>query len=365
MKRYLIFAIFFLMGMVTFAQITNVCGNDTVILQVDNYVDGVIEWQESIDNNSWATIPEVSGALYKFMPKENKYYRAVVKTSTCDPLYSAVSFVQLPPIANAGTDRIIGDTNMTLLANIDANVSGIWSIIEGNNGTLSDKTFANSNFSGIYNQQYKLLWTVTNACGQAKDTVMIEFKEIKAKNNFIIVDNTDSIYSDSTDLSWGVYKIKFSDSTIVASDSIILIGVRSDMSFLRKVYGFNKSISKNIYSFYTEQATFEDIITSGTVNIGDAVNQSITQGTLKSYSPFPTRNTIKNNSDNKGLLMLYASSTNDNSESNSLKSGQEGLTMKLPDVTIFKDKKETIKLSIEDASVTLEPHIVCDVEVLM
>jgi|GEM_PF-6388273 len=116
MKKLILTLFFLLTVFVAESQIVNVCGNDTIILTVDNYVNGTIEWQESIDTVNWATIPEVSGLTYTFF-NSNKIYRAVVKTTDCGPLYSAISLVQLPPVANAGSDRIIGNASMTLLGN--------------------------------------------------------------------------------------------------------------------------------------------------------------------------------------------------------------------------------------------------------
>jgi uncharacterized protein (TIGR02145 family) len=362
MKKYIITVFVIFSFLTTKAQLVNLCGTDTILLQVDNYKNGVIEWQESIDTISWATIPEVSGITYKFFPTQTKYYRAVVKTSTCDPLYSSITLVQLPPVSNAGTDRIVGDTIVTLLGNKVTGASGEWKTISGIGGKILSSENQNSKFTGNYNQNYLLVWTITNTCGQKSDTVSIKFEEIKSKNNFIVIDNTDQILSDSTELANGIYKIIFSDSTIAPYDSVMLIGIRDSLSFLRKVNSFN--FQDSVYIFNTVQGSFEDLFQSGVLNIGDAVNQSIIQGTKKSAMLLPTRNTIKANANNKGLLLLYSKTVyNDNhSTLKSLKNtnGSNGLTISLPDVDIFKTNDGGFKLSIEDSYIRIDPNFVLD-----
>jgi hypothetical protein len=258
------------------AQIVNVCGSDTIVLQVENYQNGIVEWQESIDTLNWVTIPENVGETYKFFPTQAKYYRAVVKTSFCPPIYSAILFVQLPPVANAGVDRVAGGNNITLLGNKLLGATGEWSVISGDSAVVLEPGNPYSQLTGIYNHAYKLLWTVTNSCGQSTDTINIQFQEIKARNNFIVVDITDSLYSDSTEMASGIYRIKFSDPAITPQDSVILIGMRDSISFLRKVTSF--TLYDSIYHFITEQGSFEDLFKSGTIDFGDAFNQDILNG---------------------------------------------------------------------------------------
>lgn len=353
------------------AQIVNVCGTDSVTFEVDNYVNGTIEWQESVDTITWATIPEVSGNTYRFLPTQTKYYRAVVKTTDCQPLYSAISLVQLIPIANAGTDRTIGNTSMTLLGNAVTGATGEWTILSGNGGVLDNPTNPRALFTGINKETYSLKWTLTNACGQSSDTVAIAFDEIIAKNNFIVVDNTDSIFSDSTEMASGTYRIKFSDSTINPADSAMLIGMRSDISFLQKVNTF--TLQDSIYTFTTEQGSFEELIKTGVLNIGDAVNQALmldspaTQKTRSSTSQitnfFPTRQTLKENSNNKGIKLLYSQNTNENAypkvrSISSLTNG-DGFIITLPDISMFKIEG-TFNASINNSFIRINPNFVLD-----
>lgn len=344
------------------APINQVCGNDSITFQVDNYDNkGVIEWQESIDTTNWATIPETVGETFRFLPTQTKYHRSVIKTSTAEPKYSSITLVQLPPVANAGMDRTIGGTKMTLSGNKSEEATGEWKIFSGNGGNITDSTNQSSEFTGIFNQSYQLVWSLSNLCGQSSDTVAIKFEEVLSKKNFIVVDNTDSIFSDSTQMADGLYKIKFSDPTISPTDSIMLIGMRENLSFLRKVISF--SLQDSIYTFNTEEGSLEDLVLSGTVNIGDALNQSIIQGTLKSANIFPTRQTIKQHEDNKELLMLYSGYFVDGKQTTpNLKSANNSKTFvfNLGNTTLFKSPGGSFNLSLEDSYVSITPNFVGD-----
>ena len=314
MKKIILILCILLFAFTAKAQVVNVCGTDSITLSVDNYVNGTIEWQESIDTLSWVTIPEVFGMTYTFFPTQTKYYRAVVKTSTCDPLYSAFSFVQLPPIANAGVDKVTGASYTILQGNKIDGAIGEWKVISGSGGVISEPNNPISQFAGIQNQVYNLTWTFTNACGQSTDTVNVLFEENVFNKNYIVVDNTDSLYSDSTEMATGLYRIKFSDPTIIPAESVLLLGMREDVSFLRKVTSF--TLQDSVYSFITEQGTLDDLLLSGTINFGDAINQSIQNmkngsqsSRVKKLNTFPTRQTLKEYADNKDVILLYSGKT--------------------------------------------------------
>ena len=263
----------------TNAQLVNVCGTDTVILEVDNYHVGLIEWQESIDSVMWVTIPEESGTSYSFFPEEAKYYRAAVKTSSCDVLYSAVSFVQIPPIANAGSDRIVGGNETNLLANEENGAHGEWTCISGS-GVIAEPSNPRSVFTSELYDENILVWTLTNSCGQSSDTVIVKFEEIDAKSNYIIVDNTDELFSDSTDIAEGVIKVRFSDPSIHPSDSSILIGMRSDYSFLVKTISY--TINDDRYIINTQKATIEDLFKKAQLTlVMQLINRLMTMQKIK------------------------------------------------------------------------------------
>ena len=361
MKKLILTLFVLLTVFVAKSQIVNVCGNDTIMLTVDNYVNGTIEWQESIDTINWATIPEVSGLAYTFFPTQTKYYRAVVKTTDCEPLYSAISLVQLSPVANAGTDRIIGNASMTLLGNDEPGAVGEWTILSGTGGQLTDAHLSKSMFSGTDKESYSLKWTLTNACGQSSDTVVIAFDEIVVKSKFIVVDNTDSIYSDSTQIANGIYQIKFSDPTIVPYDSVMLVGMRQDTSFLRKVESF--TLQDSVYTFSTIQGSFEDLFVSGVLNIGDAINQALMTESDQStiVYAFPTRNTLKANENLKGVKLLYTKRMSKMMpQASKSEDTDNSFTLPLDDQTLFKSDDGLVEFSIKNAYIKMDPKFVAD-----
>lgn len=363
MKNLFISIVFCLSLIQVYAQeIISVCATDTIVLQLENYENGVIEWQESFNGETWKKIPNVTGLTYEFNPVEEKYYRSVIKTSTCEPLYSDVTFIQQPPVANAGTDRVIGDSTMLLLGNYREGATGEWTLIEGN-GVIEDPANHRSRFSSFFGDTCTLVWTLTNDCGVSSDTVTVSFKEINAKSNYIVVDMTDEIFSDSIEMASGIFKIKFSDPEISPVDSVVLIGMREDISFLRKVYAFTKQDS--MYTFQTNQGTLEDLFWEASINIGDALNHAILEDELdfrdEQPNVFPTRETLKAYDSNKGIKNLFFTS---NYRGNSFQKNGDGyftLSIDLSDITILSGEGFNISTK-EDSYVELTPNFVCDVD---
>jgi len=365
MKKLILTLFVILAVFVAKAQIVNVCGNDTIMLTVDNYVNGTIEWQESIDTINWATVPEVSGLTYTFFPTQTKYYRAIVKTTDCGPLYSAISLVQLSPVANAGIDRTIGNTTMTLLGNSIHGSTGEWTILSGTGGLFDNQFNPKALFKGINKEVYSLKWTLTNACGQSSDTVVVTFDEIISRNNYIVFDNTDSLFSESTEIANGIYRIKFSDPTIAPFDSVMLIAMREDISCLRRVNTF--TLEDSIYTFITEQGLFEDLFTSGTLNMGDVINQSFLEGsTLRSANSFPTRQTLKENAKRKDIVVLYSNVNSGNTQLRSVDTDgtdNKEIILAPPSKEIFEFADGAFKLTLEDFVIGLTPNFVSDLKI--
>jgi uncharacterized protein (TIGR02145 family) len=347
------------------AQIVNVCGTDTVIFELHNYVNGIIQWEVSEnDTLSWVDIEGEMGLTYKFLPTEQKFYRAKVYTTECDPIYTPISFVQLPPVANAGSDRNCGNNVINLMANEQIGATGKWTFHYGT-GVIEDITDRNTKLTANYGDSIVLVWTLTNSCGSSSDTVSLIFEELVSINDgeFIIVDNTDIIYSDSIQMANGTYIIKFSDPEIAPSENVMLIGIREDMSFLEKVNSF--TLQNGIYTFATEQGRIEDLFTSGTLNMGEAVNQSLTSkdgGLLPEIKGFPTRETFKTYAKNSGITPLYVTSKYDTrypQMANTTKySSKGGLNIPLPSIPIV--ETEHINVSIDDSYISIDPNFVLD-----
>ena len=82
----------------------------------------------------------------------------------------------------------------------------------------------------------------------------------------VVVDTTDIIFSDSTQLAHGYYVISFSDSNIVIKDSTILVSIVNG-GFLRRVDSWEMR-DDTTYAMYTSQASLSDLLESGVINFG-------------------------------------------------------------------------------------------------
>lgn len=84
-----------------------------------------------------------------------------------------------PTSANAGPDQSnLSSTTTLLAANTPIIGNGIWSITEGDGGSVDEVYNPTSSFTGISGTTYKLVWTITNTCGDiSADTVLIHFAQ--------------------------------------------------------------------------------------------------------------------------------------------------------------------------------------------
>lgn len=102
-----------------------------------------------------------------------------VSNDSCDPAIDTVTLnIYDLPIANAGPDRFLCDSNsIRLNANNPIGLSkGKWVVLAGPNApTLSNDSLYNSQLSGLIEGVYRLEWTVSNGnCPPDKDTLDIE-----------------------------------------------------------------------------------------------------------------------------------------------------------------------------------------------
>ena len=275
----------------TSSQITDVCGTDTVILSITNYHYGTIHWEKAHTIGEWTSILNAHEFEYKFLPEENMYYRAVVKFPDCPPVFSQISYVQLPPVANAGIDRIVSGNEVRLSANREQGAYGQWKIIEGNDGNISQTNNPYALLQGS-DTLYTLVWKLTNSCGQSSDTVQVRFRELIFKENIAIVDTTDLLLSSNAEIANGIYKISFTEPVPAIEESTVLIGMHNG-GYLRIVDSF--TADGNIYTMQTSQATLEDLIESGALDIAQVFDfETLSEsekkyGKYQSLSRMPTR----------------------------------------------------------------------------
>ncbi|MDD6581730.1 MAG: InlB B-repeat-containing protein [Bacteroidales bacterium] len=246
------------------AQVISVCaGEDSVRLRLENYQYGKITWMRSYDNENWEIIENATDTVYKFLPEENKYYRAQVIFGDCEPVFSATSYVQTLPKPFAGTDKTLSiGAGIYLSASAQPGVIGQWDIIEGTGGVLGNDTSAYSFFYGT-DTTYQLRWTMTNACGSRSDTLKIRYVETIYYDDIVYVDSTDQILSDSAERVNGLYRIIFSAPSVVVTDSSVLIGSMEN-SFFEKVEHMRRVGDTCIME--TRPATLDDILVYGVLN---------------------------------------------------------------------------------------------------
>ncbi len=287
------------------SQIVNVCGNDSVKLRVNNYQYGTIEWEASFDNITWNKIQGANDTVYHFLPKETKYYRALVKFSQCEPEYSQVSLVQMPPVANAGNDRKVSENSVIMGANKNDGAIGTWSIISGESGNFSDINNPYAEFIGT-DSIYSLVWELTNVCGTSTDTINVEFRDNIYYSAIAVVDSTDTVISDSTQMANGLYIVKFSNPAPDITDSTVILGLIND-GFIRKVDSF--TLQNDTFTMHTSQGSLEQITEYGShdlakvFSIDTILNSRLTN--MKKLDHCPTRAELLNDAKYKTGSYYY------------------------------------------------------------
>ena len=243
-------------------------GTDSVELALDNFQHGSIQWQYSTDTISWYNIPGAVETQLTYKPEQTEYVRAVVSYANCPPEYSPVKLLQMSPSANAGISRTanLGDT-LNLHANTVEGATGEWQILQGEGGFFSSTNNSYTRFTGT-DSLYSLQWTLTNSCGSNSDVVDVRFVQTVVSDRVVMVDTTDVIFSDSTQMAMGYYEISFSDPNIVIGDSTILVSLING-GFMRMVESWDKK-NDTTYAMYTSQASLYDILESGVVQF-DAI----------------------------------------------------------------------------------------------
>ncbi|HPR30611.1 MAG TPA: FISUMP domain-containing protein [Prolixibacteraceae bacterium] len=276
--------ILFVLPLISNAQKTiDICADGPVQLRAGNFQHGTIQWESSVDNVNWEAIPNAYDTIYSFTPEKSMYYRVVNKQFNCPPAYSQVTFVQIPPTAKAGIDRVVNGNEVTLFANTEERAQGTWSVFSGSNVSFSDSTDNNAVFQGS-EPDYILVWTLTNSCGTSQDTINISFRDNTYAEKLVVVDETDTIKSTTEQLEAGLYIIAFNDPVPVIGDSTYLVGI-PDGGFLRMVESF--TVLNNTYTIHTSQATLEEITDEGAFDFGhlfsidESIDSTMSQG-LKS-----------------------------------------------------------------------------------
>src|ERR1035437_7050037 len=108
-----------------------------------------------------------------------------------------------------------------------------------------------------------------------KEPVYVQNDSIK-KNVFIVNSSEETLKSDSTKLSQGIYEFQFNGTPLSFKAGDIIVG-QDNQGFLRKV--ISSSISGNSVTLQTSQATLEDLYTYANIsfqlNLSDKKNTGL------------------------------------------------------------------------------------------
>jgi len=160
------------------------CGLTTVTLAANNPVAGTGSW--SIVSGSGGSFANASQYNTTFTGTAGSSYvlRWTITNPPCADSFDDVSitFNEGPTVADAGPDQTdaltCGLTSVTLAANVPVNGTGVWSIVGGTGGTVTDPSDPVSTFSGDAGKTYTLRWTITNPpCLPSYDDVNITFNQ--------------------------------------------------------------------------------------------------------------------------------------------------------------------------------------------
>ena len=83
--------------------------------------------------------------------------------------------VPAPTTAIAGSDAKATSSSYTLQGNTPTIGNGVWTILSGVGGSLSDSTNPNAVLTGVAVVSYSLQWKIANACGASTDQVIVSF----------------------------------------------------------------------------------------------------------------------------------------------------------------------------------------------
>lgn len=115
-----------------------------------------------------------AGGVYQITGFTYNYPAGTLRTGVFDP--TTVTTYAIPTTANAGsTQSLCGATSATLAANTPTSGTGLWTIVSGTGGTVTNPTSPTSTFTGTNGSVYTLRWTISNGTCTSNDDVVVTF----------------------------------------------------------------------------------------------------------------------------------------------------------------------------------------------
>lgn len=165
--------------------------------QITYSIDGVTQPEVTINKLPY-TLPTTIAGDYQLLG----FKHTVGMIGNVDN--TVVTLYDNPTTANAGDDQSLCGLDETVLeANIPLVGAGMWSIIEGNGGSIADPTQHNSEFYGVNGNGYTLRWTTTNGNCESYDDVKITFPLVAKQPDNFVVYNTQ-VCSGSSNVTYTV-----------------------------------------------------------------------------------------------------------------------------------------------------------------
>lgn len=290
------------------AQVVEVCagdGTDSVTLTVSNYQYGLIQWQWSEDMQVWKDVPGAHDTVLHCLPTTECYYRVWMEYPNCPIDSSQISHILFNPKANAGPDRALNEGSVAkLFANEVPEARCWWRVLEGDSASLEDPTNPHSHFAGP-DTLYRLSWTVANSCGVSTDTVEIRYVHTVLYDAIAIVDTTDIILSDSSEMASGLYRVVFSNPAPTITDSTVLVGLVGE-GFLRRVVFFDYLGDTCV--MYTGQATFDDLLVEGVINYEGPLSSGDSSRGIPLWHRYTRAELLQDPRFQSGQLLFYPQS---------------------------------------------------------
>jgi len=159
---------------------TTCVGNNSGLLSLTGETGLVTEWQFSIDQITWKSIPNSASKTYTSGNlTETTYFRAILQSGVCDTASSSITKINILPAveaSNAGVNQFLCNYTSSITLNGNSSVNGVgkWTQISGPNisfdNSADPKTKVNINQIGNYVFQ----WEISNSvCPASKSTVSI------------------------------------------------------------------------------------------------------------------------------------------------------------------------------------------------
>jgi gliding motility-associated-like protein len=154
-----------------------ICGGSAV-LAANTPAIGTGAWSVVSGSGGAIATPSSPTSNFTGVPGTTYVLRWSISNGTCTPSTSdvTIALVATPTAAAAGSDQIICTPAATLAGNTPAIGTGVWSIVTGSGGAISNTSSPTSSFTGTPGVTYALRWTTSNTgCPSSQDDVSIQF----------------------------------------------------------------------------------------------------------------------------------------------------------------------------------------------